>query len=184
MSDKKTELEKIATNSVQKHGFKDLSFRTLANEAGIKSASVHYYFPGKADLANSLIENYRNAFYEELLRINTQSANLKEKLNRLIDIFEDVLRNGKLCLCGMFAAEVETLNDQGRELLEDYFKLSEAWITEVIEAGKADLVSSLSPESLSKIILSGLEGAILLDRVKGGATRLQAQRDLINSFVA
>ena len=58
MSDKKTQLESAATNSIQRTGLKDLSFRRLADEVGIKSASVHYYFPGKADLANSLIEKY------------------------------------------------------------------------------------------------------------------------------
>ena len=43
--------KKKAVTTVQKAGLSHLSFRTLASDAGIKSSSVHYYFPEKTDLA-------------------------------------------------------------------------------------------------------------------------------------
>jgi len=58
MTDKRDHLQQLAQVHVQRGGLKGLSFRTLADEAGIKSSSVHYYFPEKADLAAALIERY------------------------------------------------------------------------------------------------------------------------------
>jgi len=183
MSDKKAQLERAAIDSVQRNGLKDLSFRTLASEVGIKSASVHYHFPGKADLANSLIEKYSDEFGLLLKTIDSDQHGLKSKLDNFIDIFENVLKDGKLCLCGIMAAEVERLDAQSRELLERYFELSEVWLAIVLEAERDKLATDLTSKKLAKIILSGLEGAILLDRVDGGFTRLEAQRDLIHSFL-
>ena len=40
-----------AENSVRMRGYHAVSFRDLADELGIKSSSVHHYFPRKEDLA-------------------------------------------------------------------------------------------------------------------------------------
>jgi TetR/AcrR family transcriptional regulator, transcriptional repressor for nem operon len=40
-------------------GFHGFSFRDLAADVGIKSASVHYHFPTKADLGVRLMRNYQ-----------------------------------------------------------------------------------------------------------------------------
>ncbi len=183
MSDKKTQLESVATDSIQRTGLKDLSFRRLADEVGIKSASVHYYFPGKADLANSLIEKYGTDFERLLTTINSNHSDLTSKLNDLVDIFESVLKDGKFCLLGMMASEIESLDEQGRILLSRCFEISEAWLADILTQDKASLASTLEPKTLAKIIMSGLEGSILLDRVDGGSERLQAQRDLIHSLL-
>lgn len=183
MSDKKNQLESVATDSIQRKGLKDLSFRRLADEVGIKSASVHYYFPGKADLANTLIEKYGAEFGLLLSAIDADHSSLKSKLDGLIDIFEQVLSDGKFCLCGMMAAEIESLDEQGRILLSRYFEVSEVWLTDILTQGKKSLASKLAPEKLAKVIMSGLEGAILLDRVDGGSERIRAQRELVHSFL-
>jgi len=183
MSDKKIQLENAAADSVQRSGLKSLSFRTLADQVGIKSASVHYYFPGKTDLANSLIQKYGDEFELHLADINSRYDTLKDKLDGLVAMFESVLKEGKICLCGMIAAEVEALDNQSRQLLGGYFEVGETWLADILEAGRGELITNLSSEQLAKIIMSGLEGAILLDRVDGGVTRLEAQRDLIHSFL-
>ena len=44
---KKQELLAVAQNKVREGGYNNFSFRELAKEVGIKSASVHYHFPTK-----------------------------------------------------------------------------------------------------------------------------------------
>ena len=58
LKDKREMLEQTALDLVQRHGLSGVSFRTLADEVGIKSSSVHYHFPDKSDLTNVLIERY------------------------------------------------------------------------------------------------------------------------------
>src|SRR6201985_2217387 len=50
MSDMKTMIMDAAQRRMQAGGFGGFSFRELAAEVGIKSASVHYHFPTKEDL--------------------------------------------------------------------------------------------------------------------------------------
>ncbi len=184
MSKKKDQLEQIATQSVQHSGLSNLSFRTLADDAGIKSASVHYYFPNKGDLAASLIENYTQSFQAQLNQIDEHKRNLKSKLRAFVQIFEDVLENDRLCLCGMMAAEVNGLDEQSKALLKEYFLMAEQWLTLQLKQHKEELSSPLSNNKLARVIMSGLEGAILLDRVDGGSERIRAQHDLIKSLIS
>src|ERR1700733_15537474 len=53
--------EKILTtarNVAQARGYGGLSFRDLANDVGIKAASVYHYFPSKAELGAAVARRY------------------------------------------------------------------------------------------------------------------------------
>ena len=47
-----------ATKIAQAHGYNGLNFRDLAEDVGIKAASIYYYFPSKADLAAAVARRY------------------------------------------------------------------------------------------------------------------------------
>jgi len=183
MTDNRNKLKDAALNNVQRNGLKGLSFRTLADEVGIKSSSVHYYFPEKADLATALIEQYSTRFFESLTDIANQRWGLRKKITAFIGIFEQVAKNEQLCLCGMMAAEVEHLNDKNKQMLGKFFKQTERWLKEQFEAHQDELHTTLAPAQLAKAMLSGLEGALLLDRVTGKSRQLKAQKELILALI-
>lgn len=183
MSDNRKRLETVALDAVQRNGLKGLSFRTLAEEIGIKSSSVHYHFPEKSDLARTLIERYSEAFFSQLGEISSQKWGLKRKLSAFIAIFEQVSEEDKLCLCGMVASEVEQLNNENHLLLKAYFRNTEQWLAELFEQHCDELNTSLSATNLAKCVLSGLEGALLLDRVMEDKRRLKAQKELYIGFI-
>ncbi len=176
-------LEKYALGSVQTSGFKALSFRKMATEIGIKSSSVHYHFPEKSHLAKALIERYSAEFFQALDAIAEKPGGLEEKIIDFFTIFEEVIKENKLCLCGMMAAEVELLNDENRQLLADYFTKTEQWLVDLITQHQSEIKSSLSAQVLAKSLLSSLEGALLLDRVVNDNQRLTAQKELFVSML-
>jgi TetR/AcrR family transcriptional regulator, transcriptional repressor for nem operon len=184
MSDKRSELEALALAKVQHSGLRDLSFRTLADEVGVKSSSVHYYFPEKGDLTAALISNYSSNFMQRLQQASDTKGALRSKLMAFVDLFEEAAANDKLCLCGMLAAELSALDNECRSLLESFFKNSEAWLVAVLKAHKAEVASTLPPVKLAAAIMSGLEGALLLDRAHGAGMHLQSQRQLVLSFIS
>ena len=47
-----------ARQTAQLRGYNGLNFRDLARDVGIKSASIHYYFPSKADLGAAVARRY------------------------------------------------------------------------------------------------------------------------------
>lgn len=181
MSEKRNQLEAAATDAVQRSGLHNLSFRTLADAVGVKSSSVHYYFPEKSDLAAALIDGYQASFADLLAQIDQRNLNSKEKLGAFVKIFEDVLAAEKFCLCGMLAAEVDSLDSDNREKLSAYFRMLEDWLVTAIDS--AFSVPKMDSRMLALSLLSGLEGAILIDRIEGGSQRVQAQHELIKQLM-
>lgn len=184
MANKRTELQTLAQAIVQRSGLRELSFRQLAEQTGVKSSSVHYYFPEKHDLTAVLIANYSEAFAQRLAAIADRPVTLKRKLSTFVDLFEEAAQDDKLCLCGMLAAEMSSLDEHCRSLLSGFFKQAEAWLAQILKQHKGELLNPLPPSRLAAVMMSGLEGALLLDRVHGAGDHLQAQRQLINSFAA
>lgn len=184
MSDKRQQLEAIATEAVQTSGLASLSFRTLAERGGVKSSSVHYYFPAKDDLAQALIEGYAAEFQHELARIGAAKVSLRQKLERFVDIFGTVLSDGKLCLCGAMAAEVAALDGTSKALLKRYFHDAERWVEAILDAHAEEVTTPLAAQQLARILMSGLEGAILIDRVDQSHDRLDAMRELVRASTA
>lgn len=183
MTTKREQLENAATKAVQQGGLNNLSFRTLADEVGVKSSSVHYYFPEKADLTRVLIEKYTHAFLEVLQEISATETQPKKQLKRFVEVFEDVLNDERICLCGMLAAEVATLNDDNRKLLKQFFTQAEDWLYALFKKHKDHLLLPTPPKQLAKIVLSGLEGSMLIDHAEGTKTRIKMQYQFIDQLV-
>lgn len=178
MSENKRQLEILATDRVQQAGLSSVSFRTLAEQVGIKSSSVHYHFPEKGDLAAALIDRYAAEFFESLELIGKSRKGLRGKVTAFIGLFEIVASEGRLCLCGMMAAELAQLSDANQQRLADYFLGVEQWLVDLFDAHQTELNTSLSSQQLGRALLSSLEGALLLDRAVGSRDRLVAQRKM------
>ena len=183
MAGNREQLEIRALEIVQQGGLKGLSFRSLADDVGIKSSSVHYHFPEKSDLARALIKRYSEAFFQQMDKIEQSKSTLKTKIRAFVAIFEQVANDDKLCLCGMMAAELEQIDDITRAQLREYFSETENRLQKILDAHKAELSVKTEPKQLAKMMLSGLEGALLIDRVLGEKVRLKAQKDLFLSMI-
>ena len=58
----------LAEARIREAGYGGFSFRDLAAEIGIKSASVHHHFPTKAGMAAAVVRRYRSASSRSSLR--------------------------------------------------------------------------------------------------------------------
>src|SRR5579871_5218214 len=83
----------------QAHGYAGLNFRDLAQQVGIKAASIYYYFPSKAELAAAVATRYWQdsaAYLDSLLK---QSAKPLDALRRYPETFRSALaNNNRICL--------------------------------------------------------------------------------------
>ena len=183
MKENQLRLLEIARESVQRTGLKALSFRTLGNEAGIKSSSVHYYFPEKSDLARELITHYRQALMDNLQQLSRDDESLKRQFCAFADMFDAESRSNRICLCCMMAAEFSLLNVENQALLAQVFDEMERWLALTIEGHRGEVASALDSSILAKQAVSGLEGALLVDRVMGNSDRLEAQKAILLSWL-
>ena len=184
MTNKREQISAVATRAIQKSGLRSVSFRNLADEVGVKSSSVHYHFPTKPDLAHSMVRNYTERFEVQLEDITRQQPTLLGKIEAFVDVFEGVLAGQDLCLCGMMAAELTALDDKTRRALLHFFQIAEGWLEKAFVAHEHQLNLKIKPAQLAKIFMSGLEGAILIDRVEDRTERLAAFRVLVRALVS
>jgi TetR/AcrR family transcriptional regulator, transcriptional repressor for nem operon len=156
----------IGERLVQVRGFNGFSYADVASELDMTKAALHYHFPGKAELGRALIERYTRRFTEALAGIDERIPDAPDKLAAYAGLYSEVLRGQRMCLCGMLAAEYQTLPDPMRDAVIAFIDLNEAWVEKVLSDGqRAGTITLTGPASdAARLIVGGLEGAMLVAR--------------------
>ena len=163
----------VAERLVQTRGFNGFSYADIAEALDVTKASLHYHFPSKADLGRRLIERYEQTFLAVLKGIDATGSAPREKLKRYARIYADVLRDNRMCLCGMLASDYATLPKAMKENVKHFFDENEQWLVAVLEQGRKSgaLDFKGSPLDLARVIVGSLEGAMMLARSYGEPAR-------------
>jgi TetR/AcrR family transcriptional regulator, transcriptional repressor for nem operon len=166
----------IAERLVQIRGFNNFSYADVATDLGITKASLHYHFPGKAELGQALITRYSERFFEALEQIDRDLPDARAKLVAYADLYAEVLRGKRMCMCGILAAEFETLPNTMRAEVIRFFDGNQKWLATVLTQGRADRTLDYrgAPEDVAQGVLSTLEGAMLVARPYGDLARFNA----------
>ena len=173
--DTATQILDAAERLVQSRGFNGFSYAHIAAELNITKAALHYHFAGKAELGEALVARYAARFVEALMAVETRTAEAPARLDAYADLYLDVLRGHRMCLCGMMAAEYETLPPPMQEAVVRFFEENERWVAGVLEQGRHEgtLAFTGPPGETARMIVSGLEGAMLVARPFDDIARFQ-----------
>ena len=166
----------IAERLVQTRGFNNFSYADIASELGITTASLHYHFRGKAELGNALITRYAERFGHALAQIDHNRKDAPAKLAAYADLYAGVLQGKRMCMCGILAAEYQTLPKPMRAAVIRFFDDNQKWLAEVLTQGHADKTLTFTgpAEDVAQNILSTLEGAMLVARPYGDLSKFNA----------
>ena len=135
MADTRDTIMSVARSVAQAHGFGGLSFRELAKEVGIKSASIHYHFPTKGDLATELARQYVEETRSSLEAVLEAAPDAPSRMARYVGLFRKALENdNRMCLCGFLAAEYEDVPETVRSQVQAFAEVNIAWLTKVLSA--------------------------------------------------
>ena len=158
-----------AQRLVQQRGFNGFSYADIANEVGIRKASLHHYFPTKTDLGLVLIEVYSAQLDSALLNISGSSLQADAKLGAYVALYRGSLEADCMCLGGMLATEALTLDAAMLPGLRRFFARNTEWLTEVLAAGKSQQLFTLNGAAAdhARVLLSALQGALLIARATG-----------------
>ena len=176
-----------AERLVQVRGFNGFSYADIAAEMHITKASLHYHFATKADLGQALITRYAARFFAALDAAETDGTSAPAKLSAYAKLYADVLSQQRMCLCGMLAAEYPTLPGPMQSAVLEFFDHNEDWLQAVLEQGRSEgsLEFTGPARDTARMIISGLEGAMLVTRPYGDAGRFKVAADgLLASLTA
>lgn len=161
-SDTKQKILGAARLTVQDRGYGGLSFRDLAKEIGIKSASVHYHFPSKGDLGGALAEQYTADFSDYLEEVVAASPDAETCIRKYTDVFRNTLLNeNRMCLGGIMAAEHKELPVEVRAEVVKFTEMNVGWLTKVLSRA-GEQTEAVRARALA--IFTAVEGAQLVSR--------------------
>ncbi len=155
LRDAKDRILDAAEDRARLGGYNGFSFRDLADDVGVKSASVHYHFPTKGDLAAALADRYAAKARARLGDPATLTA--RKAIEEIVSLFRDSLMvEDRMCLCGVFGAERDMLPPEVNAVVARYFEM----LLRYLETAFGPDWDGPSPAS----IVSRLEGALILAR--------------------
>jgi TetR/AcrR family transcriptional repressor of nem operon len=155
MSDIAQRLMDLAEARISEAGYRGFSFRELAAEIGIKSASVHHYFPTKATMAAAIARRYGDRFLAAVARRPNESA--EDAISAYRSAFRSALdRDGRMCLCGVLGAEAGVLSPEVAEEILSFFRRCIDDLSERIGGPGA--------EARAFHVMATLEGGMMLAR--------------------
>jgi TetR/AcrR family transcriptional repressor of nem operon len=165
-TDTKTALLECAQDLIQSVGVNAMSYNDLSQAVGIRKASVHYHFPKKDDLIKALIERCQEIFGEKYLKIVESENTAKRKLQMLASIYEDGVKNGRLCPIGMLSTEFRSLSQSTQDTLNMKIKHTSAIFEEVFIQGQEENIfpASQNTYDMAYGFFSFLLGAQSLSR--------------------
>jgi TetR/AcrR family transcriptional repressor of nem operon len=172
---------------VQTRGFNGFSYAHIAAEVGVTKASLHYHFASKAELGEALIVRYAARFVAALETIDEHGGDAPAKLAAYAALYSTVLRSERMCLCGILAAEYQTLPRAMSRAIVEFFDTNQRWLAGVLTAGRAERTLSFSgePRDCAQTVLAALEGAMLVALPYGDPRRFDvAASRLITSLTA
>ncbi len=184
-SSTRTAILDVAERLVQSRGFNGFSYADVASELQITTAALHYHFPGKAELGDALIDRYARRFGEALAGITAMEVSPPDKLRAYADLYLGVLRDQRMCLCGMLAAEYQTLPDAMRNSVVSFLDYNCDWLAALLAAGRSEgsLDFGGTAQDAAQMIVGALEGAMLVSRPYASTEHFEVIADrLIGQF--
>ena len=169
---------------IQTRGYNGFSFRDIANEIGIKSSSIHYYYPSKTELAVAATSKYRSDFMHVASKLQNNKKKATTILKNYAELFQQTLkRKQKICLVGMLASEFNSVAPEVRAEVKAFFVEQHQLLTNIIKLGQTndEIRPELTASDIAKTYLSALEGAMMLARTgKDSSDILLVSRQMIS----
>ena len=167
-----------ARRTAQAHGYSGLNFRDLAEEVGIKAASIYHHFPSKADLGAAVARRYWEDTAADLESMLAKTSDPVRCLRQYPDIFRKSLESdNRMCLCSFMAAEYDDLPEAVKKEVQTFADVNVAWLSTVLSA--AAMVSAEESEQRARAIFAAVAGAQLIARSRSDISLYDA---LIDSY--
>lgn len=174
---KAAEILDAAELRMRRGGYDAVSFRDLAADVGIKSASVHYHFPQKTDLGRAVVERYVERIMTALGEPDDPRESAEDRLSRLCDLYRTAaVEPGLICLCCVLGGQALDLPEPVSAAIGGYFERLLAWT--------ARAMASVPPTAPGAVhVVASLQGAMVLAIATGrrelfDETRVQVLRSL------
>ncbi len=163
----KRDIVRSAERIMRKKSYNSFSYKDLADELGIKKASIHYHYETKQVLGVAIVQNYRSRIeYLTKKMISSESDPIK-KLNIFLNFFRESRKIDELCPLGIFGVEYNTVPLEIQSEVKSLFTYVNKLLVETLDIGKSTGVFNfdLPSAQLAVVISTLVEGSLVLSRI-------------------
>ena len=168
---RRAQLTKAAYKVVAQKGYNDFTIKDIAEEAGLSTGLVHYYFKNKEDLLFKLLKEMNANLRDNLKKALTELTEPKDKLMAFCDEAFDLVDKEKAYFYVLidFWAQMNH-DDRIRQANVKLFQSYRDEISSIIEEGIAKGVfAAMDVKFTSVIIISLIQGTIIQYVIDNGA---------------
>src|SRR5215217_4767760 len=124
-----------AQTLIMRGGYNGFSYADIAEVVGIRKASIHHHFPGKADLVRALISRYRADARQGFAQVETMTSDPHEQLRLYLDYWQKCLLDGTapICICALLAGELPVLPAEIATEVRLHFQTLAKFLTDTLE---------------------------------------------------
>ncbi len=168
----------------QTRGYNGFSYADIAARLGVTKASLHYHFASKAELGRALIERYHAGFAAALEAIDQATDEPCAKLERYVALYDAVMRNDRMCLCGMLARTGDAARADAAAAAR-VLRRQRALARGGTRAGvpRRPFMFSEGASERARVLLGSLEGAMLVARSYADPKRFRAAADSLLAYL-
>ena len=165
------------------HGYNATGLDRIIAAAGVTKGNFYHHFKSKEELATAVIEWHRERAVAEIGIAELLASDApRQAVIRLLEGMAERMLCGtdvcevRGCFFGNFALELSTGSEAVRKKVQEVFDGMRSVFRQLLESAReaGEIRTDLDPERAAGMILSLMEGAVLLD--KTGQTRREVRR--------
>jgi TetR/AcrR family transcriptional repressor of nem operon len=154
-------------------GYNSFSYADISTVVGIRNASIHHHFPGKADLVRELVAQYREEAQAGLAELERAVPDPLEQLRAYVGYWERCIADATqpFCVCALLASEMPVLPEAVALEVRAHFRTLSDWLASALKRGAAEgrLVLAGTAEAEAQMFMATVHGAMLSARAYGDA---------------
>jgi TetR/AcrR family transcriptional repressor of nem operon len=171
--------EKILNSAqrlVQTRSFHGFSFQDIADEVGIRKASLYHYFDSKDAVGLAVLQRATDWVSMQMEKL--EGCDPTERLEGYFEIFRVIHGKGeRMCPGGSFAALFDAISSPVQAALHRFAKMHLDWLESAVRegAGRGQFqIHDQRPRDVAMQIAAGIQGALLMGRLTGDPYAIDA----------
>ena len=183
--DTRNKILNSAQRLIQTRSFEGFSFQDIADEVGIRKASLYHHFDSKDAVAIAVLKRGGDWVFGKLEA--TKELAPTERLERYIDLFRDL--GGKaerMCPGGSFASVFGAVSPSVQRALHAFTKMQLDWLEGTVREGAASgafAIGEQAPRDVALQIFSSVQGALLTGRLTSDPGVLDAVATELRTYL-
>ena len=185
----KEQILQTACRLIQRKGFNNTSLEDILRESGVGKGNFYYYFKSKDDLGYAVLDRLALWTSQQIgQEIFGRGEDPVGEIFHLFDLVVAMQREAGCmggCPLGNLAIEMSDIHDGFRQRIEEILASWRSYIAGALTRAQAkgQLAQNLQLDRIADFIFAGVEGAILVTKVRKDLAVLEGCLDELKQYV-